>query len=180
MEPEKITGKLEIEHKMIIKVPDKNDIEQNAKREVPITQTYLNRIDPEIERRVRLNIFDARVRYRYTEKSHVSFGTRREDEKEITVSEYKELIKQKDERLRVLEKTRYIVFHNNKTIEIDIYKGIEEYAILEIETDDINEELILPDWITVIKDVTGDKRFSNYSLAEISLEDAKNILKTLQ
>ena len=48
---------------------------------------------------------------------------------------------------------------------MDIYPFSEEYAILEIELNDINETFNLPP-LDFVKEVTDDKRFRNYELAQ--------------
>jgi CYTH domain-containing protein len=48
---------------------------------------------------------------------------------------------------------------------LDIYPFNSDYAILEIEVNDINEEIKLPPF-TIVKEVTADERFKNHSLAK--------------
>ena len=49
--------------------------------------------------------------------------------------------------------------------EMDVYPFCEEYAIVEIELNDLNEEIKLPP-LDFIKDVTDDKRYRNLALAK--------------
>ena len=44
-------------------------------------------------------------------------------------------------------------------------------AILEIELEDINDKVELPSFLKVIKEVTEDKRFSNFNLANKKLHE---------
>ena len=48
---------------------------------------------------------------------------------------------------------------------MDIYPFSDEYAIIEIELNDINEVVKLPP-LDFIKDVTDNKNYSNYALAQ--------------
>ena len=67
--------------------------------------------------------------------------------------------------LELKEKGLYTLVFNNKYYELDIYPFSEEYAILEIELNDINEEISLPN-VEIIKEVTNDKKYRNYSIAQ--------------
>ena len=42
----------------------------------------------------------------------------------------------------------------------------DDEAILEIELTKEGQEITLPDWVTVIKEVTGDERYTNASIAK--------------
>lgn len=65
---------------------------------------------------------------------------------------------------RLVEKVRYEVFVEGHRWEIDVFGGANEGLILaEIEIKDVNEQIVLPDWID--KEVTGDVRFYNQRLA---------------
>ena len=65
-----------------------------------------------------------------------------------------------------IRKTRYCLAENNKYFEIDVYPFANNTAICEIELLDKNEEFTLPKYIDVIKEVTCNKAFSNYSFAK--------------
>ena len=55
--------------------------------------------------------------------------------------------------------------HENQYFEIDIYPFWNDKAIVEIELNSENEEVKMPKCLYVLKEVTDDNRFSNYSLA---------------
>ena len=54
---------------------------------------------------------------------------------------------------------------NNQYFEIDIYPEWQDQAIMEIELRTEDEEIRFPQGIEIIKEVTGDKGYSNYSLS---------------
>ena len=56
--------------------------------------------------------------------------------------------------------------HNNKYFEIDVYPFAKNKAICEIELLTEDEKFEFPSFIKVIKEVTDDKTFSNYSFAK--------------
>ena len=63
-----------------------------------------------------------------------------------------------------IRKTRYLVPHDGRTWEIDVFDGDNAGLIVaEIELSDENETFELPPWIG--HEVTGDQRYYNSSLA---------------
>jgi CYTH domain-containing protein len=55
--------------------------------------------------------------------------------------------------------------HDNRYFELDIYPFNDEYAILEIELNSIDEEFNLPN-LEIVKNVTWNKNYTNYNLAK--------------
>ena len=56
--------------------------------------------------------------------------------------------------------------YKNQYIEIDTYPFSSTKAIMEIELNNENEEIVVPPYIKVIKEVTSDENFKNYNLAK--------------
>lgn len=156
---------LEIERKFLIEKPDVNFLEslKNCKR-VDIIQTYLIS-DPCEEKRVRQRGRDGSYIYTLTTKKHISDIKRIETEKRITDREYLSLLNNADTNVHQIKKSRYCLMHNNKYFEIDVYPFANKTAICEIELTDENEQIVMPNFLKIIKEVTNDKRFSNYSFA---------------
>ena len=109
--------------------------------------------------------------YTKTVKKLVSAGDKLETEKRITKDEYLSLMMNADYTRGQIRKTRHCIIYNNQYIEIDIYPFWKDKAILEIELNDINQEYTLPDFVKVIKEVTDDDKYSNYSLAKLMKND---------
>ncbi|QOY51069.1 CYTH domain-containing protein [Candidatus Sulfurimonas baltica] len=64
-----------------------------------------------------------------------------------------------------IDKKRYLVEHKNHTWEIDVfYNENEGLIVAEVELEDENESVELPEW--VVKEVTGDARYYNSNLLE--------------
>lgn len=131
-----------------------------------IVQTYLKRTDPDIQRRVRKIAENGAVSCYYTEKRFISHGVREENEREISVEEYDRLKKEADPALTEIIKRRRIFRYDGKTLEMDEYPFSEKYASVEAELDNITEEIKLPEFIKVIKEVTADARYSNSAIAK--------------
>lgn len=155
---------LEIEKKLLIRMPDLEWIEKNTNVKVAkISQTYLGLKKDGFGERVRKMTINNVTKYYHTSKKSLSNMTRIEIENEISRNKYYEYMSLKSRR-GTLHKTRYIISMNNLKYEIDIYPFWEETAILEIELENENQKYIIPEFIEVIGDVTGNRDYSNSSL----------------
>lgn len=154
---------VETERKFLIKQPSIEELEEHECVKSSIVQTYLKRLDPEVERRVRQRGINSEFSYFYTEKKKISDCSRDEVERRISKNEYISLLV---DGVATVRKDRYCFFYDNQYFELDIYPNWEGEAILEIELTQENQEVKLPDWIEVIKEVTGDEKYSNASIAK--------------
>lgn len=156
----------EIERKFIIKKPSKEELEAlGCVSKTNIIQTYLKSENPKVERRVRQRgTKQDGFNFYYTEKIDIGTGERIEQENKITPNEYIGYLTEADTTLHQISKVRRCFIYDKKYYEMDIYPFSNEYAILEIELNDINEKINLPP-LTFIKEVTDDKAFRNHSLA---------------
>ena len=154
---------IETERKFLVKLPSYEQLQANNCVKSNIVQTYLRRNDPNVERRVRQRGIDGTFSYYYTEKKKISKSSRSEVERKITKDEYISLLV---EGTATLRKDRYCFFYENQYFELDIYPDWENEAILEIELTQEGQEVKMPDWITVIEEVTGDERYINANLAK--------------
>ncbi len=157
---------LEIERKFLIKHP-----EDAALCALPgcdkteIAQTYLTPAADGAERRVRMRGADGNYVYTYTEKVFLSAVRRIEREREIDKEAYEKLLCEADDSMHTLKKYRYCIPHGDVVCEIDVYPAITDWAVLEIELCDEAQEIHLPEFVNVIREVTGEKAYSNKYLA---------------
>lgn len=159
------SNQLEIERKYLIKLNDKEFLNNNSYCEkVNITQTYLKITDHE-EIRVRKRGIDNNYLYYYTVKKNINGLKRLEIENRISEIEYLKLLENVSEKIQI-NKERYCLVFNNQYFEIDVYPFLNNQAIMEIEISDEDKEIYLPDFIEVIKEVTEDKEFKNNFLAK--------------
>lgn len=158
---------LEKERKYIIPVPDDDILKRhNIISKSEIIQTYLTSENPFVERRIRQRGTDEDgFRFYYTEKTKVGFATWEESEKHITMSEYITLLNQADPNKHQIRKTRYCFLHRGTYFELDIYGFDTKMAILEAEVNDLEDRVFLP-FLSVTKEVTGDDRYKNSTIAE--------------
>lgn len=83
----------------------------------------------------------------------------------VSAREYLELLAQKDPHRAEVVKRRYAFPWNGQYFELDFISSPIRIVVLEAELTDEQAQLILPPFVKVIKEVTGDKRFTNASIA---------------
>ena len=155
----------ETERKLVIKKPDVELL-----RELPdfsvshIIQTYLLS-DKGVTHRVRSREREGVTVYTECIKRRLSAATCTEDEREITAEEYAQLLLRRDPRSATIEKTRITFGYSDRIFEVDIYPGWERSCIMEVELPSEDTPVDFPPFITVIREVTGDRRYSNAGMA---------------
>lgn len=156
---------LEIERKFLIALPDAALLGEKSVKRLAIAQVYLRAVTSGAGRRIRRARCGDETRYYYTEKTRVTAVTRIEREHEITAAEFEALLSERDEALRTIEKTRYLVPFEGHTLEIDVFPFWRDRAFCECELQSEDEPLPLPDWLHVYREVTDDSRYTNRALA---------------
>ena len=162
---------LEIERKFLIRMPDEEILRRESRDHIDMEQIYLL---PENggSRRIRRCLCDGRETLYYNEKTFVTHITRVEREREIGREEWDVLLEQADPARRPIVKRRWRVPYGGHTLEIDIFPFWDDRAFCEAELAAEDEELLLPPWMEVIREVTADPRYNNSSLArELPEED---------
>ena len=158
---------LEIERKFLIAYPD-----LDALRAMPgyrvrhISQTYLEADEDFAGGRVRRIEEDGRVSYVYTYKQRLSDMTRHEYERELSEHEYTELLGRKIKDTITIEKDRHLFSYAGLVYELDVYPFWENRATLEAEVDSEDRAIPMPPCVTLIKEVTSDRRYNNSRLAK--------------
>jgi CYTH domain-containing protein len=155
----------EIERKYLIEYPDINLLEKYAASKSEIAQTYL-KTDDGFTSRVRKRTTDGVTKYIFTEKKHVTDVKCIENEREVDLEEYEKLLELADPERSTVEKTRYCIPFNGRVVEVDVYPFWSDRAVAEVEMEDENETVALPDFIKLIRDVTAEKAYKNYAIAK--------------
>ena len=173
---------LEIERKYIIELPTAKDIEEIRSADgvsgysvSKIEQIYLAAVGK--THRIRRRESDGRVKYYETVKIRVDKMSAIENEREITESEYLELSKKIRQGSRPINKVRHLFYFNGQPYEIDVYPFWKRTAVLELELADRGTRVAFLPQIRVIREVTGDKRYSNSALADSPVPESENIMK---
>lgn len=155
----------EIERKFLIERPDTTWLESLPEcRMVEISQTYLEDADGE-HFRVRRRGYDGNYIYFHTVKKRVSDVKRIEIERRLTEAEYTSFVESAEYKKRSLTKDRYCLVYDSQYFEIDVFPFWDDRALVEIELSSESETVRLPEWMRVIKEVTGDAAYNNYELA---------------
>ena len=156
---------IETEYKFIIEKPDERILREAADyTESNIVQIYLASVAA--THRVRRREYeDGSVSYTENKKVRISKMSSTEFEREITEAEYDELSKNIVSGASPLLKTRRTFSYGGKTFELDYYAAWERTCIMEVELESEDECVELPEFIRVIKDVTGLRDYSNHSMA---------------
>ena len=157
---------IEIERKYIIKMPDIQTLRAMPDyTESEITQTYLVPCDAGVTERVRRRVFGGVKHFYHTVKRRIDKMSCSEDEREISEEEYSTLLSRSDALSRPIEKTRYTFTFDSLTVEIDKYALWDSIAVLEVELPSRDIAPRLPDFIEIVFETTGNRAFSNASLA---------------
>ncbi len=131
---------------------------------IMITQTYLAR--GHASARVRKAVVHGNPLYTYTEKRDVRPGVRLEIERSITAAEYARHLLDQDPARVSIEKERRVFVWENQRYELDLFitprRGL---VLLEAEVHDLAEQLVLPPFIPIVREVTAEDTYSNARLA---------------
>ena len=157
---------LEIERKYIIKMPDMSLIEsQNGYTKSDIMQIYLESVGG-VTHRVRSRAFDEKTVYTETKKIRIDKMSSIEDEREISKDEFLRLSNNQKQGTKAVCKTRFTLRHENFILEIDVYPEWQKTCIMEIELESEAALVKIPDFIEILKEVTGDRKYTNAAMAE--------------
>lgn len=155
----------EIERKYLIEYPDVHLLESLPNCcKVEIIQTYLNSRDGN-EVRIRQRGANGHYTYYETCKKTITSLERVEIERRLTKDEYLTRLMEADPTKRPIRKNRYCLTQDGKYYEIDVYPFWSDKAILEIELTDPLEEVLIPEQVKVIREVTDDPVYKNSTLA---------------
>ena len=156
---------LETKRKYLIEYPDIQELEKrpNCQR-VEILQAYLKSEIPGETVRIRQRGRDGNYVYFKTRKRMID-GKRIEMEERLSKNEYLELLMQADPELRPIRKERYCLSENGLYYNIDIYPQWSDQALMDVELYGGEETVVFPEGIRVIREVTGEKEFTNPYIA---------------
>ena len=160
-------SQVEIERKYVIKMPDLARLVTEAEyTESRIVQIYLSS-EAGVTHRVRSRSFSDNVTvYTETKKTRIDGMSAHEEEKEISESEFLTLSKGIKAGTRPVIKTRYTFLLGGVTFEIDVYPDWNKTAIMETELKSREESVKMPPFIEIVREVTGDRSYSNAAMAE--------------
>ena len=91
----------------------------------------------------------------------------------MTEAEYRSLLSEIAPGTVTLRKTRHTFPYAGRVFEVDVYPEWVRSCILEVELDSRDAVVEMPEFVSVIAEVTGEKRYSN---AEMSREFPKELI----
>ena len=178
-----MTTKLEIERKFLVKLPMEwsqlSEMFDDLVTIRRISQTYLTPEEGEQAARIRKTVEglkdDLKTEYHFNQKKPVEAGVHEETEREISQADYNRYLKKADPKKHVVEKTRFVIRYNDQDFELDIFKGnLKGLAILELELEDKNDTIELPPFLKIVKEVTKDKKYTNFALADKKYHESED------
>lgn len=158
---------LEIERKYLIRMPDEAQLAAMPGCEIwDVVQTYLMDGPDGSTHRVRSIETGGKIHYIHTIKRPLSQLSHEEWEVEVEKAEYEALLCEANPALNTIVKKRYRIPFEGQLLEIDIYDFWQDRATLEIELTSEEEEVHLPDWLSIVRELTGERAYKNRFLAE--------------
>lgn len=156
---------LEIERKYIIRMPDISLLSnQPDYTRSEIVQIYITP-SPGETHRIRRRSYPDRVQFVETRKIRIDRMSVTEIESEISEERFDELSRNIMDRTTPITKTRHTFLYAGQIFEIDVYPGWKSTAVMETELGSREEQAEIPAFIEIIREVTGDKTYSNASMS---------------
>ena len=164
---------IETERKYLIRMPDERMLSAIDGCEIwEIEQIYLQDGPNGETRRIRSVLTGGVKKCFRTEKKRVSALSSIENEGEISEEIYAELKKEANHALNAIYKRRYRIPYGGQLLEVDVYAFWNDRATLEIELPGEDADVNIPEWIDIIRDVSGEAEYKNRCLAaKIPMED---------
>ena len=158
---------LEIERKFIIELPNFEKMrEMSGYAFSDITQVYMKTANG-VSHRIRKRVAESVTEYTETKKTRIDEMTALEEEDAISEQRYLELYLKRDKSLNVITKRRHVFKYMGQLFEIDVYPEWERSCIMETELKSKSLCPQIPDFISIVRDVTGIREYSNHSMARI-------------
>lgn len=156
---------VEIERKYVIVKPEESVLSALDGYAVSeIEQTYLDS-EERVTHRVRKRRYADRTVCTETKKVRIDRMSVFEDEREISEEEYLELLELKKAGTVTLRKTRRVFEYKGQLFEVDTYPEWHHTAIMETELPSRETVVEFPDFIKVVAEVTGEKKYSNAAMS---------------
>ena len=154
-----------VERKYLIKYPDIEKLKAFPScRRVEIITTYL-KSDSGREIRIRQRGIDGHYIYFQTSERAANDIQKVLIERRLSEKEYLKLLMDADTNLRQIRKTRYCVATKHQYFEIDIYPFWSDKAMMKVNLSGDDNEIVAPDGIEVIEDVTDNEEYGHIAMA---------------
>lgn len=132
---------------------------------VDIKQAYLQKLEKDVSRRIRERTRGGSSLYIYTEKRKIRPAVREETERLIDAREYATFLQERDPRREMVLKRRYSFAWEHQYFQLDRLESPMPLVLLEVELTEERQEILLPPFVKVIKEVTDDPNYTNRAIA---------------
>ena len=157
---------IEIERKYIIEIPEEEKMRLcNGYTVSEIVQIYIES-QSHVTHRVRSRKTNGKTVYTETKKIRIDKMSSYEDEREISEREFQSFSEKIKTGTVPVVKLRHSFDYLGQTFEIDVYTQWKSSCIMETELESRDKCVEFPEFIKIIKEVTGDKVYSNASMAQ--------------
>lgn len=157
---------LEIERKFLLSAaPDFSRPELAGAVVSEIEQVYLTSADPDVTVRVRRRDSGNGIAHYRTTKRRLGAGVSEEHERMISPSAYLYALEDADPAAAVIRKRRWVLPHAGHYLEIDHLAEPGELWLLEIELTEEGQEVVLPEFLQIEREVTGEPAYSMAGIA---------------
>ncbi len=130
-----------------------------------ITQHYLEQTEENTIERVRKRVQYNSPIFIHTIKKTIKKGVNIEIERFISQSEYVEFLERQDRERFPVNKIRVCFLWKNQYFEMDFICSPIQLNLLELEVMSIDDSISFPPFIPIIREVTGEKDYSNSIIA---------------
>lgn len=101
--------------------------------------------------------------------------------RQITAREFIQLLDSKNVNMRPIEKIRHCFIYQNQNFVVDVFKNVEGCpTILRIETEDKTDEINIPPFVKVAREVTGEKTYVTNSMSKSDYKMPTDDIETCQ
>lgn len=159
---------VEVFRKYLVEFDD--SVLENVKKESNFVTTHIYeqflKSEPNVEKRIRRRIKNGTTRYYYSEANIMGANKRVKNDMILSERQYHSYQPQVNEELNPIDKERYSFLKDSHFYKLDIFNFDKTKALLSVQVPLGDEEVRIPLYFKVIKEVSDDVNYKNYSLAK--------------
>lgn len=158
------------QRKFLVDSVDTEVLAKNANK-VVITQDYLD-IDDEYEYRIRKVEQNGNYSYHYNVQRTIEDGVREVvKESSISKEDYERFLKARSSTIGTCIKERYSFVYANQYFKLDVFA--DGMMVLEVNVTEQNPDITIPEFVSVLQDVTNDPNYKNINMTRGSKQYGK-------
>jgi len=159
---------VEVFRKYLVELND--DVLQQVLKENNCTQTHIYeqflKSEEGMEKRIRRRIKNGTTRYYYSEAKVLSSNKRYKTDRILSERQYHSYSPEINKDLNPIDKDRYSFLKDSHFYKLDIFSFDKSKALLSIQVPLGDEEVRIPLYFKVIKEVSDDPSYKNFYLAK--------------